>query len=75
VGGILGEEKRYAPRVKDPIVSGTGGSPLRGRHEELLLIESCLDETPSGVGSAMIDPRLPTRVRSGSSRLKEAQAT
>ena len=54
------------------MVSGTSGLPLRGRDEELVLIESCLDETQSGVGSVMI---VEGRAGSGKTRLLEACAS
>jgi DNA-binding CsgD family transcriptional regulator len=54
------------------MVSGTSGLPLRGRDEELVLIESHLDETQSGVGSVII---VEGRAGSGKTRLLEACAS
>src|SRR5260370_31855263 len=51
------------------MVNGTSGMPLRGRDEELGLIESTLDETESGVGSVII---IEGRAGSGKTRLLEA---
>jgi predicted ATPase len=54
------------------VVSGTGGFPLRGRDAELALMESCLDDTQSRVGSVII---VEGGAGSGKTRLLEACAS
>jgi DNA-binding CsgD family transcriptional regulator len=64
--------RKVCSEREDRMVSGTSGFPVRGRDEELVLIESRLDETQSGVGSVII---VEGKAGSGKTRLLEACAS